>query len=211
MEFDPQDLALKDVYKLLTGSVVPRPIGWISTVSKNGVYNLAPYSFANAVSADPPTVIFSGGRPNGQNKDTLQNVLDTNEFVFNIVSFPLAEQMNISATTLPPEVDEFKEARLTPAPSVKISAPRVLESPVSFECVLSGTHDISGEKGTGSLIIFGRIVHMHISDEVLLPDYKVDPEALQAIGRLSGPSYSTTNELFHIQRPNWSKDVGKVS
>ncbi|MEM9777891.1 MAG: flavin reductase family protein, partial [Chloroflexota bacterium] len=176
-----------------------------------GVFNLAPYSFANAVSADPPTLIFSGGRPDGQNKDTIQNVLDTKEFVFNIVSFPLAQQMNVTAGTLPPDVDEFQEARLTPAESVKISAPRVAESPVSFECVLSGTHDLKGAHSGGNLVIFGEVVHMHIADEVLLPNHKIDPAALQAIGRLSGPSYATTNELFHIERPNWSKDLGKIS
>ncbi|MFT5193818.1 MAG: flavin reductase (DIM6/NTAB) family NADH-FMN oxidoreductase RutF [Candidatus Promineifilaceae bacterium] len=202
MEINPKEISAKEVYKLLTGSVIPRPIAWVSTVSKDGVFNLAPYSFANALSADPPTVMFSGGRPNGNNKDTIQNVLDTKEFVFNIVTLPYASQMNASATILPPEVDEFEVAGLTAAPSKMIKAPRVLESPINFECELSGVHEIKGETGGGSMVIFGRIVHMHIADEVLLPDYKIDPIALNAIGRLSGPSYSKVTDLFHIERLN---------
>lgn len=202
MEINPKEISAKEVYKLLTGSVIPRPIAWVSTVSKDGVFNLAPYSFANALSADPPTVMFSGGRPNGNNKDTIQNVLDTKEFVFNIVTLPYASQMNASATILPPEVEEFEVAGLTAAPSKMIKAPRVLESPINFECELSGVHEIKGETGGGSMVIFGRIVHMHIADEVLLPDYKIDPIALNAIGRLSGPSYSKVTDLFHIERLN---------
>ena len=202
MEINPKDLSSKEAYKLLTGSVIPRPIAWVSTVSKDGVFNLAPYSFANALSADPPTVMFSGGRPDGKNKDTIQNVLDTKEFVFNIVTLPYAPHMNASATTLPPEVDEFEIAQLTAGPSKVIKAPRVLESPINFECVLSGTYEIEGENGGGSMVIFGRIVHMHIADEVMLPDYKIDPLALNPIGRLSGPSYSKVNDLFSIDRLN---------
>lgn len=202
MEINPKDISAKNAYKLLTGSVIPRPIAWVSTVSKSGVFNLAPYSFANAVSADPPTVMFAGGRPGGQNKDTIQNVLDTKEFVFNIVTLPFASQMNASATTLPPEVDEFEVAGLTAAPSKLVQAPRVLESPVNFECKLSAVHEISGESGVSSVVIFGTVVHMHIADEVLLPDYKIDPLALDAIGRLSGPSYSKVTDLFHIERKN---------
>lgn len=210
MEINPKDLSSKEVYKLLTGSVIPRPIAWVSTVSKDGIFNLAPYSFANALSSDPPTVMFSGGRPDGKNKDTIQNVLDTKEFVFNIVTLPYAAHMNASATTLPPEVDEFEVAELTAAPSKLIKAPRVLESPINFECVLSGTHELEGEAG-GSMVIFGRIVHMHIADDVMLPDYKIDPLALQPIGRLSGPSYSKVNDLFSIDRRNSTSnaDVGK--
>lgn len=207
MEINPKEIPIKEAYKLLTGSIIPRPIGWISTVSKDGIFNLAPYSFANGVSADPPTVMFAGGRPNGKDKDTIQNVLDTKEFVFNIVTLPYASQMNESATTLPPEVDEFEVSGLTAAPSQVVKAPRVLESPINFECVLSGTHEIEGESGGGSMVIFGRIVHMHVADEVLLPNYKIDPVALNPIGRLSGPSYAKVNDLFHIERRNWSNDV----
>ncbi len=210
MEINPNDLAVKNVYKLLTGSVIPRPIGWISTISKDGVHNLAPYSFSNALSADPPTVMFSGGRPEGNNKDTVQNVLDTEEFVYNIVPYSLAAEMNISAATTPPDVDEFVESRLTAGESVMVKAPRVLESPISFECKLSGTYQIPGAKGGGSMVIFGRIVYMHIADEVMLPDHKIDPVALDPIGRLSGPSYSKVRDLFHIERPNWSKDVDPI-
>lgn len=118
--------------------------------------------------------------------------------------------MNVSAATTAPDVDEFVEARLTPGESKLVKAPRVLESPISFECKLSGTYLVPGAKGGGSMVIFGRIVYMHIADEVMLPDYKIDPAALDPIGRLSGPSYSKVRDLFHIERPNWSKDVDPV-
>lgn len=207
MEINPNDLKPKDVYKLLSGAVIPRPIAWVSTVSKDGINNLAPYSFANALSGDPPTVMFSGGRPNGNNKDSIQNVLDTEEFVFNIVTYSLAQQMNISATTSSPEVDEFKEAGLTPGKSKLVKAPRVFESPINFECKLIGTFDISGGVGPGSLVVFGRVVHMHIADDVLLPDHKIDPLALDPLARLSGPSYSKIEQLLNIERKNWGADV----
>ena len=202
MEINPKEISPKDAYKLLTGSVVPRPIGWISTISSDGINNLAPYSFSNALSGDPPTVFFCGGRPEGNNKDTVQNAVDTGEFVYNIVSYELAAQMNISATTLPADVDEFAEARLTPAPSKLVKAPRVLEAPVNFECKVIDTYELKGGVGPGSLMVIGQVVYMHFKDEVLLPNYKIDPVALDPVGRLSGPSYSKVRDLFHIERPN---------
>ena len=137
----------------------------------------------------------------------MQNALDTGEFVYNIVTYDLAAQMNISATTLPAEVDEFAKARLTPGACKMVKAPRVLESPISFECKVSGIHELEGDVGPGSVIVFGRVVYMHFADNVLLPDNKIDPVALDPIGRLSGPSYAKVRDLFHIERPNWSKDV----
>jgi len=138
MNVDLNALSEKERYKLLMSSVVPRPIAWVSSVDAEGRPNLAPFSFFNAVCSKPPTLLFCPGVRglDGGTKDTYQNILTTKEFVINIVTEELAEAMNISATELPPEVDEFELAGLTAAPSVWVKPPRVAQSPVNYECVL---------------------------------------------------------------------------
>ncbi|MDH5606792.1 MAG: flavin reductase family protein [Anaerolineae bacterium] len=202
MEFTPGDLDRKDFYKLLTGTVVPRPIAWVSTVDTQGRPNLAPFSFFNVVCAKPPTVLFCPGvrSTDGSIKDTLKNVAASREFVINIVTEDLAEAMNLTATELPAEVNEFEFAKLTPAPSKTIAAPRVKESPVHIECKLVQIIEIGGGAvGSGSIVI-GEVSHMHISDEVMLPDHKIDTLALKPLGRLAGPNYSIVREILEIQR-----------
>ncbi len=137
MEFNLADLASKDIYKLMTGSVVPRPIAWVSTQAKDGSLNVAPYSYFNAVSADPPAIMFSTGQKDeNTQKDTLTNIINSKEFVVNIVNQATAEAMNTTAIAAPHGVSEFELAGLTPAPSKSIKAPRVKESPIHFECEL---------------------------------------------------------------------------
>ena len=197
MQINPKEISPKNMYKLLTGTVVPRPIAWVSTISGEGIFNLAPYSFANAIGAAPPLVLFCGGRPSGKDKDTVSNVLATGEFVYNVVSFGNLEGMNRSATALPAHVDEFEFAELTPVPSTLVKAPRVKESLVNFECTLEHTYTT---EGGGTTIVIGRIVYLHIADEVLLDDYKIDMTALDPLGRLAGPSYTRTRDQVHIDR-----------
>lgn len=202
MEFRAADLDSRQAYKLLIGAVVPRPIAWVSTVSADGVYNLAPFSFFNAVCPNPPTVVFCpvirGTDVN--EKDTLRNVQDTGEFVVNIVTEDVAEAMNITSTELPAAVDEFARANLTPLPSTLVKPPRVGESPINFECKLTQIVTIGKEKGQGSLVI-GEIVYFHIADEVYLPDHKINLGTLKPIGRLSGNGYTRVTDLFEMQRP----------
>ena len=136
MLIDPRKQTFKENYKLMIGSIVPRPIAFVSTISKNGIYNLAPFSFFTGITSDPPTVCFSPTRrgTDGEAKDTLKNIRETGEFVINIVNENIVSQMNETATEFPPDIDEFKESGLTAVPAKIVSPPLVKESPISFEC-----------------------------------------------------------------------------
>lgn len=200
MEFNPDTLDPKAIYKLLTGSVIPRPIGWISTVDENGINNLAPFSYFNAVGEDPPHVMFSTTRGNNTNKDTLNNVLSNKQFVVNMVTEDLVEQMNLSSQAVPADVDEFELAEVTPIPSVKIKPMRVKESLVTFECELVHHYFLENHKNGGSCIVIGRIVMMHFDESVLLDNYKINMENYKPIARLAGSNYSKIGEIFSVKR-----------
>ena len=200
MQFDPSELEHSAVYKLLTGSVIPRPIGWISTVDQNGINNLAPFSYFNAVGEDPPHVMFSTVRGTNTNKDTLNNVLANGQFVVNMVTEELAEQMNLTSQSVASDIDEFKLANLTPIASVKVKPMRVKESPITFECELVHHYFLENHKNGGACIIIGRIVMMHFSDDVLLDNFKINLETYKPISRLAGSNYSKLGELFSIKR-----------
>ncbi len=200
MQFDPNELEHSAVYKLLTGSVIPRPIGWISTIDENGINNLAPFSYFNAVGEDPPHVMFSTVRGNNTNKDTLNNVLSNGQFVVNMVTEELVEQMNTTSKSVEPDVDEFQLANVTPIPSVKIKPMRVKESPISFECELVHHYFLENHKNGGACIIIGRIVMMHFADEALLDNYKINLENYKPVARLAGSNYSKIGEIFSVKR-----------
>ncbi len=202
MEINPASLPAGALNRLILGGVVPRPIAWVSTLSETGEPNVAPFSFFNAVCYNPPTLLFCPGvrGVDGGRKDTYYNIRATKEYVINIATEELAEKMNITATDLPSEVDEFKLAGLTPAPSTVVKPPRVAESPLNFECKLQQIVDV-GDGGIGSgWIIIGEVVHMHVADEVLLPDYKIDIHALKPIARLGGSQYARIHEVFEMKR-----------
>lgn len=200
MQFDPNELELTAVYKLLTGSIIPRPIGWISTISENGINNLAPFSYFNAVGDDPPHVMFSTGIANHINKDTLNNVLATKQFVVNMVTEDVVEQMNITAQSVSSDVDEFELAGVTPIPSNKIKPMRVKESLITFECELAHHYFLEQHQKGGACIIIGRIVMMHFDDDVLLDNYKINLEKYKPVSRLAGSNYAKIGELFSIKR-----------
>ncbi len=203
MEASTHDLPWQSLYKILTGAVIPRPIGWISTLDENGIPNLAPYSFFNVVCANPPHVMFSASTPEDgtPKKDTLFNVQATGEFVVNIVTEKLAEAMNTTAVRIPAGHNEFEYAGLETAPSALVKPPRVKESPIHFECKLKQIVEISDLPGGGTMVI-GQVIHLHVDDHLLLGDGKIDYGKLQAIGRLAGASYSYVNEFFDmIRRP----------
>ena len=201
MEIDPQETSQKNIYKILTGAVIPRPIGWISSISEDGVPNLAPFSFFNAVGEDPPHVMFSTVRTGDKNKDTLNNVLATKQFVVNMATEELVEAMNATSIELPPDGNEFEYAGLTPLPSVKVKPFRVKESPITFECELVHHYSLEDHKNGGATIMVGRIVMFHVDESVLLEDYKINMETYRPVARLAGSNYAKLGEIFSIKRP----------
>ncbi|MEJ5223218.1 MAG: flavin reductase family protein [Anaerolineales bacterium] len=202
MEISPATLPWQAVYKLLSGAVVPRPIGWISTIDAEGRPNLAPFSFFNVVCANPPTVLFCPmvRSRDAQTKDTLNNVRATGEFVVNIVTESLAPAMNLTAAELPPGQDEFAHAGLAKAPSHTVRPPRVAASPIHFECRLHQIIEISPEPGGGAVVL-GIVQHIHVDENVLSGEWRIEPSALQPIGRMAGNFYTRTRELFELIRP----------
>ncbi|MPT36418.1 MAG: flavin reductase family protein [Flavobacterium sp.] len=200
MHFDPSVLDQSAVYKLLTGTVIPRPIGWISSISKEGAINLAPFSFFNAVGEDPPHVMFSTVRPNNTNKDTLNNVLETGEFVVNLVTEELVEKMNLTSASVPPDQNEFELAQLTPASSLVVKAPRVLESPVAMECKVVHHYSLEDHQHGGATIVIGRVVMFHIDEAILSDNYRINMDVYRPVARLAGSNYSKLGEIFSIKR-----------
>lgn len=201
MQFDPNEIDQKSIYKLLTGAVIPRPIGWISSISKDGIPNLAPFSFFNAVGEDPPHVMFSTVRTNDTNKDTLNNILSTGEFVVNMATEYNVEKMNLTSQIVAPEIDEFILAGLTPIASIKVKPARVAESPIAFECQLVHHYTLENHQHGGATIIIGRIVMFHVDESVWLDDFKINMQAYKPVARLAGSNYAKLGEIFSIKRP----------
>ncbi|WNM17943.1 flavin reductase family protein [Flavobacterium capsici] len=201
MTFNPEVVDNSTLYKLLTGTVIPRPIGWISTVDENGINNLAPFSYFNMVSSEPPCVMFSTRRDNNQNKDTLNNVLKTGQFVANLVSVDIAEQMNTTSAPVAPNVDEFQLAGVTPVDSLLIAPKRVKESKVNFECEMVHHHFIKDKNGNETAcVVIGEIKMIHIDDAILTENNHINMEVYQPVARLAGSFYGTLGELFSIKR-----------
>lgn len=201
MKLRPEELPEREVYKLMTGAIVPRAIAWVSTINAAGQPNLAPFSFFTAVCALPPTILFCPGvrKITGQPKDTLNNILATGEFTVNFVTEALAEAMNITATELPPDVDEFRRAGLTAVPGDMVNVPYVAESPIHFECKLNQVVTVSDQPGGGSVVI-GTIVYIRVDDRIWREGNKLDFNAYQAIGRLTGAGYCRVNDFFDMER-----------
>jgi flavin reductase (DIM6/NTAB) family NADH-FMN oxidoreductase RutF len=202
MNVRPDQVPHREVYRILLETVGPRPIAWVSTLS-DGQLNLAPFSFFNVVSANPPLLGFSPSRRQVNNrpapKDTLRNIHDTGEFVVNVATFATAEAMNVTSGEYESGVNEFELAKLTTRPSQVVEPPQVAESPVSFECKLERVIDFGRELPSGSLVI-GEVVCIYITDEVW-KEGKIDPGSIDLIGRMGGMEYSRTRERFAMKRP----------
>jgi flavin reductase (DIM6/NTAB) family NADH-FMN oxidoreductase RutF len=196
MEFDLATLKPLDRYKLLTGLVVPRPIAFVSSMSAEGVHNAAPFSFFNMFGATPAVVVLGINLRPGGKKDSYNNIVSLGEFVINVATAGLAEQLNAASGDYGPEIDEFTMVGLTPVPSVVVRPPRILESPANLECKLLQTVSLGGERA----LIVGEMVYAHVHDD-LLDGLKVDQIKLDAIGRMGGPSYAYTRDLFAMERP----------
>ncbi len=195
---DPAALSSTASYTLMVGAVVPRPIGFLSTVSREGVANLAPFSFFNAICAEPPAVCVSIGN-RVPPKDTIANIRATGEFVVNIVDEAIAEQMNICSGEYPPGVSEFDVSGLTREPSDLVKPPCVLESPVNLECKVMQIVEVSSRPGGASLVI-GEIVRFHY-DPSIMQGLRILPAKLRAVGRMGGNEYTRTGDRFEMVRP----------
>jgi flavin reductase (DIM6/NTAB) family NADH-FMN oxidoreductase RutF len=195
MQIDPSQHSVADNYKLLTNLVVPRPIAWVTSLNANGVVNLAPFSFFNAVGANPLYLIISIGlTDSGETKDTARNILAGGEFVVNLVTEELFDAMNISAADFPEGESELEASRLHTAPSVKVKPPRVAESQASMECKLHSSQLL----GKNTLVI-GEVVMFHVADHLMGPRLHVNNFA--PIGRLGSPSvYCRTTDRFDVKR-----------
>jgi len=210
---NPANCEPKQIYKLMTGMIVPRPIALVSTMDRNGVANLAPFSFFCGVGAVPPTVLFCPSVRTPQpaesasgadawpdiRKDTLRNVEETGEFVVNIVSDAIAALANATSAEVPPEVDEFVLAGLNPIASQAVRPPRVAESPAQMECRLLQVIYTSRAPG-GGVIVLGEVVRFHIRED-LFDDFRVDPAGLDAVGRMAGNTWVRTRDRIELIRP----------
>ena len=195
---DPSTIAPLNTYKLLVGVVVPRPIAFVSTISPEGVANLAPFSFFTVASANPPVLCFTASYREPR-KDTLVNIRATKEFVVNIVSEEFAAKMNVTSGEYAYGVDEFAMSGLTAAASDEVRPPRVKESHVNMECKLLQTIEVSNQPLGGTLIL-GQVVRFHI-DDAIIEEFRIDPDALAAVGRMAGNTYIRTRDRFDLIRP----------
>ncbi|MEO0340570.1 MAG: flavin reductase family protein, partial [Bacteroidota bacterium] len=208
---DPDKTEQRRLYHLLSGAVAPRPICFASTVDAEGNVNLSPYSFFNVFSSKPPMLIFSPVRKGRDNttKDTHKNILQTKEVVINMVNFPIVEQMSLTSTSYPAEVNEFVKAGLTEIPSEKVRPPRVAESPVSFECVVDDVMELGSGPGAGNLVL-ARVVLIHVQSDLLDEDQKIDTTKIDLVARMGGSWYTRANAdaLFEIPRPLRTMGIG---
>ena len=202
MHLDFATLPPRTAYSWMTTTILPRPIAWVSTISADGKTNLAPFSFFQAITSNPPTLMFvPANNREGLPKDTLRNVEATREFVVNVVPFALAETMNACAALLPYGESEFAAFGIEATPSTHVRPPRVAASPVAFECALHSVTRI-GEGPGAANVVFGRILGMHVAEGVLGDDGFSDAGKLDLVGRLGRDDYARTTERFALTRPD---------
>ncbi|WP_449537749.1 flavin reductase family protein [Ferdinandcohnia sp. Marseille-Q9671] len=200
LSIDPSSISERENYKFLIGSIIPRPIAFITTLSEDGVVNGAPFSYFNIVSSNPPMVSISIQRKEGGQKDTARSILDKKEFVIHIVDEQNVEKINKTAASLPPTQSEIELAGLTLVDSKKISVPGVREAKIRMECILEHSLELGGDTSPGCDFIIGKIVQFHI-DEGIYENGRIDPRGLAAVSRLAGTSYAKIGEVFDIERP----------
>lgn len=201
MQIDPADLSTRDLYTWMVRLITPRPIAWVSTLSVQGVANLAPFSFFSGLGANPPTVLFCpANNRSGQPKDTLTNVLGTGQFVVNLVTESDAEAMNLTASELDADVDEFDFASIGKQPSQVVAPPRVATASAAMECQLHEAISLGTGPGGANLVI-GRIVWIHLADRLFDSEGEFDARRLDTIGRMGGEDYVRTSDRFAMPRP----------
>lgn len=207
---DAKLISARELYANLAGAVSPRPIALVSSVDAKGAVNLAPFSFFNLFSAQPPTVIFScvDSLRDGSSKDTMYNAIETKEVVINIVNYNMVQQASLSSTAYPKGINEFVKAGFTPLDSVDVKPPRVAESPIQLECKVIEVIKLGKEKGAGNLVVC-EVLKMHINKEVLDENEVIDPYKLDVVSRLGGNYYGRAKEgLFEVTKPTTNLGIG---
>jgi flavin reductase (DIM6/NTAB) family NADH-FMN oxidoreductase RutF len=200
LSIDPALMSERENYKFLIGSIIPRPIAFVTTISKDGVLNGAPFSYFNIVSSNPPMISLSIQRSAGSQKDTARNIIDSKQFVVHIVDEQNVEKINKTAASLPSDQSEVKLANLTSVDSVKISVPGVKEAKIRMECSLEHSLELGSSDSPGCDFIIGRVVQFHIEDEIY-ENGRIDARGLAAVSRLAGNNYAKIGEIFEIERP----------
>jgi|SRR5690625_156952 len=198
--FNPENNTERENYKLLIGSVVPRPIAFVTTVAEDGTVNGAPFSYFNVISSNPPLLSVSIQRKNGIVKDTARNILENKEYVIHIVDDNNVNEINTTAASLPPNESEIQKANLTLVESEQVSVPGIRESKVRFECILKYSLELDENNSVGSDLLIGKVVRFHIDKEIY-QDGKINPHLLGPISRLAGSDYAKIGEVFSIERP----------
>lgn len=203
MQYDPRSEPCPLPFAPFKSCTVPRPIGWLSTISKDGVPNLAPFSQWQNLTFDPPMVMFAANQLNsGARKHTVVNAEDTGWFVWNMATYDLREAVNISAMELPPGEDEFERAGVTKAACVDAPGPRVAESPAHFECRYLSTHRLRGNSNHGWVeVVYGEVTRIHVDDSVITPEGKMDIPAIRPLARLGYYDYTSVTEVFEMRIP----------
>ena len=201
MLIKPSDSDVRTLYGYLTACITPRPIAWVSSLSKAGVANLAPYSFFNGISVKPATLMFSSvNNKHGEKKDTVVNIEDTKEFVVNVVTQAQVEVMNQSSAEYPADESEFDKCDIDTRASEIVAPFSVALAPIQMECKLYDIHRI-GEGPFASNLVIGEIVMIRINDDILDDKKQIDPNKLDAIGRMGGSFYSRTTDNFSVDKP----------
>jgi len=210
MTIDPKELPIPRLHQILLGAVSPRPIAFVSTLDETGTPNLAPFSFFNVFSANPPVLVFSPARRGRDNttKDTFEHVRRERECVVHIVSYAMVHQMSLASTEYPRGVSEFLKAGLTPIPSEVVKPPRVKESPVHLECVVKDIIELGKDGGAGNLVIC-EVVRIHLDEQILDGDGKIDPIRIDQVARMGGAWYSRAKKgLFELRQPTTELGIG---
>ena len=202
LSFDPKEISERQNYKFLIGTVIPRPIAFVTSISEDGVVNGAPYSYFNVVSSNPPMISVAVQRKAGQMKDTARNIVKQKEFVIHIVDHENVEKVNETAANLPHDESELTRANLTTVPSKKVTVPGVKEAKVRFECVLEQAIELGENEEIGVDLLIGKIVHYHIDESIYQSDQRIDADKLAAVSRLAGNNYAKIGEIFEIERPD---------
>ncbi|MFC4024858.1 flavin reductase family protein [Oceanobacillus longus] len=200
LSFNPTNNTERENYKLLIGSIIPRPIAFVTTVAEDGTVNGAPFSYFNIVSSNPPTIAVSIQRRDGEPKDTAHNILKAKEFVVHIVDEDNVAEINKTAATLAPDESEIKLADLTLTDSETVTVPGINEAKIRMECTLDHALELGEDNTVSTDLIIGKVVHFHIAKE-LYTDGRIDPTKLGAVSRLAGTNYAKIGEIFSMERP----------